>query len=107
VLATYSPIGNLLLAIETCPGNRVAPNGYGAPVQARAKNERHRGARPSVGGGVRAPHRLTIRLSEAQLEALQEVARDMGMGGRGLATAARALLVEAVRGSRARSKRRT
>lgn len=101
--------GNPLLVVEAWPGNRVAPNGYGAPVKARqvsravgvrgpggSKNERHRGARPTVGEGVRAPHRLTIRLSAAQFEALREAARGMTLPRRGLATAARALLVEAL-----------
>jgi len=63
----------------------------------KRKSEHYRGARPTVGEGVRAPHRLTIRLSAAQLAALREAARSMTLPRRGLATAARALLVEALK----------
>jgi hypothetical protein len=77
-----------------------------AMVHSPRKREHYRGARPSVGGGVVAPHRLTIRLSEGQWAALVEAARAMGLGHRGLAKAARILMLQGIerRGSGPRSK---
>jgi hypothetical protein len=60
------------------------------------KNERHRGAWPTVGGGVRAPHRVTVRLSAAQFTALNEAAKALGYGHRGIAKAARLLLAHGI-----------
>jgi hypothetical protein len=51
------------------------------------------GGRCSVGEGIPAPHRLTIRLSEAQWQQLNAAALDMRQP---LAKAARRLLLEGV-----------
>lgn len=96
-------------SVASWSSNRIAPNGYGSWVNVRhkggvaaskgvgrAKNERHRGARPTVGGGVRAPYRLTIRLSEVQLETLIEAARELGLDRRGLSKAARTFLLHGI-----------
>jgi len=52
-----------------------------------------RGGRCSVGEGIPAPHRLTIRLSEAQWQQLNLAAQDMR---KPLAKAVRRLLMEGV-----------
>ena len=67
------------------PGRRAEPDQY-----AKGYEGALRGGRCTVGEGIPAPYRLTIRLSEPQWKQLNAVALDMG---RPLAKAARRLLV--------------
>jgi hypothetical protein len=87
--ATPSTYGERMASVSKRPSRAVKPAGYRSQV----KNERHRGARPTVGGEVAAPYRLTIRLSVEQWQTLNEAAQVLGLGRRGLSQAARRLLL--------------